>query len=88
MPESEVSLQGPVTSVDNPTLVILGVEIRTQPGTEFEAASGNDLMASTQFFAAVSPGTLVKVKGALQQRSVSRLAKSSWYNHRSARVSS
>ena len=59
--EDEVLLQGPVDSVSSPNLVILGITIQTNSGTEFEDANDNPI-TQAQFFAQVQTGMLVKVK--------------------------
>ena len=63
-PANEVVLQAPVDSVINPSLIIRGVEVRTDGTTEFEDSNERRITA-TQFFIAVKPGTLVKASGAL-----------------------
>ncbi|MBI5746206.1 MAG: hypothetical protein HZA13_04320 [Nitrospirae bacterium] len=61
-PESNVLLQGPVDSVSNPNLVILGVEVQTNSQTQFEDTSEN-LIGQADFFGQVQSGTQVKAKG-------------------------
>ncbi len=61
-PEDQVLLQGPVDSVSNPDLVILGVTVQTDSGTQFEDAN-EILITQAQFFVQVQPGMLVKAKG-------------------------
>jgi hypothetical protein len=62
-PEGEVTLQGIARSVADPNLVILGVTVMTDAGTEFEDAS--DLPITRAQFFAQAPNRLVKAKGAL-----------------------
>jgi hypothetical protein len=62
--QAEVVLQGPVDSIAPPSLIIHGVEIRTNADTVFEDF-GLKRPTAAQFFAALSSGTLVKVKGVL-----------------------
>lgn len=62
---NEVILQGPVESIANPNVTILGVQIITIIGTEFEDVDDSTLTAA-EFFAAVSRETLVKVRGIFQ----------------------
>jgi hypothetical protein len=58
----EVEVKGPIDSVAAPDLSVIGVAVATLGTTEFELA--NDMpVSSTEFFAAVSAGTLVKAKG-------------------------
>jgi len=61
-PENEVRLRGPVESVSDPSLVILGVTIETNGGTQFEDISDNPISASA-FFGAVAPGVIVQANG-------------------------
>jgi len=63
-PQAEVVLQGPVDSIAPPNLIIHGVEIRTNADIVFEDF-GLKHPTAAQFFAALSSGTLVKVKGVL-----------------------
>ena len=60
--EDEVRLRGPVESVSDPSLVILGVTIETNGGTQFEDISDNPISASA-FFGAVAPGVIVQADG-------------------------
>lgn len=62
-PEADVLLQGPVDFVSNPNLVILGVTIQTNSGTQFEDANEN-IISQADFFGQVQQGMLVKAKGA------------------------
>ena len=63
-PESEVRLRGPVESVSDPSLVILGVTIETNGGTQFEDISDSPISAS-DFFGAVAPGVIVQADGVI-----------------------
>lgn len=60
--ENEVSLKGPVDSVDQPNIIILGVTVQTAGDTEFKDIDEAQLSAD-EFFASVTPSALVKVKG-------------------------
>lgn len=62
-PDADVLLQGPVDSVADTNLVILGVEVQTD-GAQFEDASEN-IISQADFFGQVLPGMIVKVKGTL-----------------------
>ena len=65
-PANEIVLRGPVDSVavTNLSLVVRGIEIRTDGSTVFKDFSPNRPTAA-QFFAALRPGALVKAKGVL-----------------------
>jgi hypothetical protein len=64
-PDDEVSLQGPVGTINTSNLTILGLVAQTEEQTEFEDANDNPLTAA-DFFAQVQVGDLVKAKGILQ----------------------
>lgn len=59
---STVFLQGPVDTVANPNLTILGITVDTSPINVFQDVNDN-LIARATFFSSVQPGTLVKIKG-------------------------
>lgn len=61
-PENKVLVQGPVNSVSNPNLVIIGVTVQTDSKTQFEDINEGPI-TQAQFFAQVQAGTLVKAKG-------------------------
>ncbi len=63
-PDDEVLLRGPVESVSEPTLTIMGVTIETNGSTQFEDLADNPI-SSAEFFAAVAPGVIVQAKGLL-----------------------
>ena len=62
--ESRSIVQGPVTAVTSPDLVVFGVTVQTVPGTEFGDRSGNSISAST-FFSLVLVGDQVKAQGSV-----------------------
>jgi hypothetical protein len=59
----KVDLQGPVQSVSDPNLTILGVTVNTT-GLRFEGLD-DGVISPEAFFGVVKEGTLVKVKGKL-----------------------
>jgi hypothetical protein len=61
-PDTRTELQGFVTTVTEPSFVILGVTIETNGGTVFRAANGSAISAS-DFFNQVAPNSLVKARG-------------------------
>jgi len=61
-PDDEAILQGHVSSFDGTSLVILGVTIDTNSGTQFEDAAGNAISAA-DFFARLNVNMLIKAKG-------------------------
>lgn len=63
-PDDRSIVQGPVTSVADPTLVVFGVTVTTDGGTEFQDLADNSLSASA-FFGQVGPGDQVKARGAI-----------------------
>lgn len=63
-PDNDLDLQGPVQTVSDPTVTILGVTVDTTGVTQFEGVDGGP-MNRGGFFAAVRVGTLLKVKGTL-----------------------
>lgn len=62
-PEGEVTLQGIARNVADPDLVILGVTVTTDAGTQFEDA--RDLPITRAEFFAQAPDRLVKAQGLL-----------------------
>lgn len=62
-PESEVTLQGIARNVADPNLVILGVTVMTDAGTQFEDAADQPITRA-EFFAQ-APDRLVKAEGTL-----------------------
>ncbi|MGE0581530.1 MAG: DUF5666 domain-containing protein [Steroidobacteraceae bacterium] len=62
-PEGDVTLQGVARNVADPNLVILGVTVTVDAGTEFEDAADAPITRA-QFFAQ-APDRLVKAKGTL-----------------------
>ncbi len=68
-PDEEVILQGSVETVSAPNLVILGIQIQTDAGTEFQDIDESPLSV-TQFFAKVVVGTVLKVKGIFQNGTI------------------
>lgn len=60
--EPDVVLQGSVTSVSQPSFVILGVTIETDITTVFEDENDN-IITAAEFFASVATGQLVKAEG-------------------------
>ena len=64
--DDDVDLQGPVQAVSNPNLAILGITINTSAlnDNDFEGLNGQPI-GRAAFFNAVKVGTLVKVKGRL-----------------------
>lgn len=63
-PDDEVLLRGRVESVNDPTLIIMGVTIETNGATQFEDLADNPISAS-EFFGTVAPGVIVQAKGVL-----------------------
>lgn len=63
-PESEVEVRGPVASVSDPDLTILGVTIQTNASTQFRDVDDSPLLSS-EFFALVAAGQVVEAKGTL-----------------------
>lgn len=61
-PDDRSIVQGPVTSVADPALVVFGVTVTTDGGTEFQDLADNSLSASA-FFGQVGPGDHVKARG-------------------------
>jgi hypothetical protein len=61
-PDARSILQGFVTSVANPSFMILGVTIQTNGSTEFRDVDGSPISAA-EFFSRVAAGTLVKARG-------------------------
>ena len=59
--ETTVELRGAVTAINEPAFTVLGVTINTDTNTEFEDAS--DDVTAAEFFAALSVGDLVAIKG-------------------------
>ena len=61
--DDDVDLQGPVQTLADPTLTILGVTVDTT-GVEFEGVR-DETMSRATFFSTVKAGTLVKIQGRL-----------------------
>ena len=68
---NNVELAGPVESVSEPFIFVLGIEINTSsiPSDEFKGMGGN-LVSPQEFFGIVQPGNTVSVAGSLQGGSV------------------
>jgi hypothetical protein len=61
-PDTETELQGFVTAISEPSFEILGVTITTNGATQFEDVA-EMVISSTDFFAALEEGSLVKASG-------------------------
>lgn len=60
--DEESELRAPVDAIAQPQLTVLGVNVETTPGTDFE--DENDMpISSTEFFARVAVGVIVEVDG-------------------------
>jgi hypothetical protein len=56
-------LEGPISSVARPNLVLLGVTVSTGAGTQYRVP-GNSAATADQFFAAAAPNRLLRARGA------------------------
>jgi len=68
-PETETELQGFVATIAEPAFTILGVTIETNGSTVFRNAN-DQVISSTDFFAQLSPNSLVKADGTETSASV------------------
>ncbi|MFK7886424.1 MAG: DUF5666 domain-containing protein [Gammaproteobacteria bacterium] len=60
--DTESSVRGPIDSLENPQLVVLGVAVETTSSTQFERNDTTPISAA-EFFAAVGVGSIVDVEG-------------------------
>ena len=66
-PSDAVALAGPVDSISEPSVVVLGIEVNTStiPSDGFKGADGQ-LVSPVEFFGALRPGDIVAAEGVLE----------------------
>jgi hypothetical protein len=65
--KDSVELAGPIDSISDPSIVVLGVEVNTSniPSDKFKGLGGKPV-SPAEFFGSVKPGDSAEVEGALQ----------------------